>query len=40
MPPAFFLLTDFGLQDPYAGQMKAVLLSRVPQAQILDLSHG
>ncbi|MFP4259118.1 MAG: S-adenosyl-l-methionine hydroxide adenosyltransferase family protein, partial [Desulfovermiculus sp.] len=40
MPSAFFLLTDFGLQDPYAGQMKAALWSRVPQAQVLDLSHG
>ena len=40
MPPAFFLLTDFGLQDPYAGQMKAALWSRMPQAQVLDLSHG
>lgn len=40
MPPSFFLLTDFGLQDPYVGQMKAVLRSRVPQAEFLDLSHG
>lgn len=39
-PPTFFLLTDFGLQDPYVGQMKAVLWSLCPQATILDLSHG
>ncbi len=40
MSPTFFLLTDFGLQDPYVGQMKAVLWSRMPQAKVLDLSHG
>ncbi len=38
--PIFFLLTDFGLQDPYVGQMKAILWSQVPEAKILDLSHG
>ena len=35
-----FLLTDFGLSDPYVGQMKAILWSQVPKAKILDLSHG
>jgi S-adenosyl-L-methionine hydrolase (adenosine-forming) len=40
MKPCFVLLTDFGLQDAYVGQLKAVLLSRCPEAQIIDLSHG
>lgn len=34
------LLTDFGLADPYVGQMKAVLLARFPAARIVDLAHG
>lgn len=34
------LLTDFGLSDPYAGQMKGVLTARAPQAIVQDISHG
>ncbi len=34
------LLTDFGLTDPYVGQMKGVLHTLAPQARIMDLSHG
>jgi len=34
------LLTDFGHQDPYAGIMKGVILSRCPEARIVDLCHG
>ncbi|MBI5363751.1 MAG: SAM-dependent chlorinase/fluorinase [Planctomycetes bacterium] len=34
------LLTDFGLSDPYVGQMKGVLLARFPAARIVDLAHG
>jgi S-adenosyl-L-methionine hydrolase (adenosine-forming) len=34
------LLSDFGLVDPYVAQMKAVILSIVPQAEIVDISHG
>jgi hypothetical protein len=34
-----FLLTDFGTRDPYAAQMKAVILSRVPYARIIDYTH-
>jgi S-adenosylmethionine hydrolase len=34
------LLTDFGLQDPYVGVMKAVLLRHCPSARIVDLSHA
>ena len=33
------LLTDFGLADPYVGQMKGALLQLAPQASILDLCH-
>ncbi len=39
-PPAIITLTtDFGLADHYAGTMKGVLLSRCPNAQIIDISH-
>jgi len=34
------LLTDFGLDDPYVGVMKAVLLGVCPSAQIVDLCHS
>jgi len=33
------LLTDFGLEDPYVGIMKGVILSRTPEVAIVDLSH-
>ena len=33
-------LTDFGLQDEYAGVMKGVALSIHPEARIVDISHG
>jgi len=33
------LLTDFGLKDPYVGQMKAVLASLAPFARVIDISH-
>ena len=33
------LLTDFGTADGYAGEMKGVLLSSVPDATIVDISH-
>ncbi len=33
------LLTDFGLADPYVGQMKAVLATLAPDSPILDLGH-
>jgi S-adenosylmethionine hydrolase len=34
------LTTDFGLEDEYVGVMKGVILSRAPQATIVDLSHA
>lgn len=33
------LLTDFGLQDSYVGQMKGVIAGINPQATIIDLTH-
>ncbi len=34
------LLTDFGLSDPYVGQVKGVLALRAPGATIIDITHG
>ncbi len=34
------LLSDFGLTDSYVAQMKAVVLSTSPNAEIVDISHG
>ncbi|MCP3681045.1 MAG: SAM-dependent chlorinase/fluorinase [bacterium] len=34
------LTTDFGLVDPYVGQMKGAILQRYPAAQLVDLSHA
>ncbi|MCK4478792.1 SAM-dependent chlorinase/fluorinase [Candidatus Bathyarchaeota archaeon] len=33
------LLSDFGLKDPYVAEMKAVILSKCPEAKIVDISH-
>lgn len=33
------LLSDFGLKDPYVAEMKAVILSISPEAQIVDVTH-
>ncbi len=37
--PIITLTTDFGLEDHYAGTMKGVILSRCPEAQLVDISH-
>ncbi len=37
--PIVALLSDFGLRDSYVAQMKGVLLERVPEAQLVDVSH-
>ena len=34
------LTTDFGIQDPYVGLMKGVILSINPDAEIVDVTHG
>lgn len=39
MPRDIVLLTDFGLADPYVGQLKGALLRHAPQVRILDLCH-
>ena len=38
--PVITLTTDFGVDDPYVGMMKAVILSIAPDAGIVDLTHG
>ena len=34
------LLTDFGVESTYPAQMKGVILERLPDAVIVDMSHG
>lgn len=36
----FTLTTDFGLLDPYVGQLKGSLLKGCPDATIIDLTHA
>lgn len=38
--PIITLTTDFGLSDHYVGTMKGVILSRCPDAHIVDISHA
>ncbi len=38
-PPVITLTTDFGLSDHYVGTMKGVILSRCPQAVVVDITH-
>lgn len=33
------LMTDFGTQDGYVGQMKGVIISINPEAQLIDIAH-
>jgi S-adenosyl-L-methionine hydrolase (adenosine-forming) len=37
--PTVTFLTDFGLIDAYPAIMKAVVLSRAPNAQLVDITH-
>ncbi len=39
-PPLVALTTDFGLEDPFVGVMKGVILGICPGARIVDLTHG
>jgi len=39
MRPIITLLTDFGTADGYVAELKGVLYSAVPDANIVDLSH-
>jgi len=34
------LLTDFGIEDPYVGMMKGVILSICPKVKVIDLTHS
>ena len=38
-PSIVTLTTDFGLSDHYVGAMKGVILSRCPQAVLIDITH-
>lgn len=38
--PVISLTTDFGLQDPYVGQLKGALLKGCPAATLVDISHA
>lgn len=38
-PPIVTLLTDFGVRDPYVGQVKGAILAVCPEARIVDLTH-
>ena len=37
--PVITLTTDFGPTGPFVGIMKGVILSRLPTAQVVDLTH-
>ena len=37
--PVIAMLTDFGLEDSYVAQMKAVLYNAAPHAHIADITH-
>jgi S-adenosylmethionine hydrolase len=39
MRPIITLTTDFGTADGYVGEMKGVLLSLVPDVQLVDITH-
>jgi S-adenosylmethionine hydrolase len=38
--PIVTLTSDFGLNDPYVAEMKAVILGVCPRATVVDVSHG
>jgi len=40
MTPVISFLSDFGLRDPYVGEMKARILRLVPDARLVDLTHA
>jgi S-adenosylmethionine hydrolase len=39
MAPIITLTTDFGVQDPFAGIMKGVILGICPEVRLVDLTH-
>ncbi len=40
MDPMIVLFTDFGWQDPYVGQVHAVLARQAPGVPVIDLMHN
>ena len=40
MRPLITLTTDFGLDDPFVGIMKGVILNIEPDALIIDITHN
>mgnify|MGYP006089539087 CR=1 FL=1 len=40
MRPVITLTTDFGLDDPFVGIMKGVILGICPNAELVDLTHS
>src|SRR3712207_3024146 len=38
--PIITLLTDFGVDDTYVGQMKGVIAGICPAATVIDLTHA
>jgi S-adenosylmethionine hydrolase len=40
LPRLVTLTTDFGLDDPFVGLMKAAILRHCPTAQVVDLTHA
>ena len=40
MKPLISLLTDFGLGDPYVGEVKAVISSICSDARVVDITHA
>ena len=38
--PVVTLLTDFGLEDAYVAQLKARILSQVPDVELVDITHS
>ncbi len=40
MDSCISLLTDFGYDDPYVGQLKGVLARHAPNSRVYDLTHG
>ncbi len=39
MPAVITLTTDFGLEDPFVGIMKGVILNVCPAARLIDITH-
>ena len=40
MRPIITLTTDFGINDPFVGIMKGVILNIAPNAEIVDITHS